>query len=153
MDFEKLIPIIFLIVWTIIAIAGKKKRRKSSAPDTDKRKKPTTTHSPLGKFQNTLESLFTELAQPPEEELPETLKPKETLISKLTEKEKSISEDAGTEISITNIKPPPITKPAIKSAYSIRKKRTTKKEPSVEKLREAVIWSEILAKPIALRDE
>ena len=143
----KLIPIIFLVLWTIITItAKKKKKQQASQPDTDKTPKPAQKKQFLGNLQNTLENMFAELNQPPEEEFPETLKP-----LKSPKEEKQILKEADSETTTQKYKPVTTKLPKTKSAYSTQREKASVMS-SVRKLRDAVIWSEILAKPVSMRD-
>ena len=147
-SFEKLLPIIFLIIWTIIVMLGKKKKKQ--APSTDKEKRPAPA-TPFDKLQNTFKDLFAELEKPVEEEIPETLEPEETKIPKT--KKTKIEIDKEMKLSDLDIKPSPPPLPEIKPSYPTYARSVAKTAIPVKKLREAVIWSEILGKPVSIRDE
>ncbi len=151
-SFEKLIPIIFLIIWTVIAVLGKKKKKQ--ARSTDKVIKPAPA-TPFDKLQNTFKDLFAELKQPVAEELPETLKPQKIKIPETgkTRTQKDTERAIENEISDKDIKPPPSKPPEGKSSYQTHTIKAARTAVPVSKLQEAVIWSEILAKPVSMRDE
>ena len=144
-SFEKLIPIIFLIIWTIVAVLGKKKKQKAPTPDKEKQPAPAT---PFDKLQNTFKDLFAELEQPVAEELPETLKPQKTKIPETKKTRIEKSKEMEIEISDKDIKPL-----EVKSSYQTHIRKPIRTAVPIKKLREAVIWSEILAKPVSMRDE
>lgn len=146
--FTKLIPIIFLIIWTIIAIKGKKKKKQ--APSTDKEIKPPTA-TPFDKLQNTFKDLFAELEQPVEEELPKTLEPENIKIPET--KKTRIEKDMKIKMSDTDFKPSAPKPQETKPSYQTYTGTVVKSAIPVKKLREAVIWSEILGKPVSIRDE
>lgn len=147
---ERLIPLLFLIIWVIATVARKKKQQP--APATDKEKKPAPA-TPFDKLQNTLKDLFAELEQPVAEELPETLKPKKTKIPETTKTRIEKGKDIEIEISDKDIKPLSPKPQEIKSSYQTHFRERAKTAVPIKKLREAVIWSEILAKPVSMRDE
>ena len=140
-SFEKIIPIIFLIIWTFIAIAAKKKKKQQqSRPDTSKKPKPR--NPLLGNLHSTLDTFFTEL-QPKNEELFEEAGTSDNTIDEID-----------TEATIPEIKIEP---------YKPVEKRKSPSDPyihtfsaqstdSTARLREAVIWSEILGKPVSMRE-
>ena len=148
-SFEKFIPIIFLIIWILIAVLGKKKKKQAPPPDKEKRPSPAT---PFDKLQSTFKDLFAELEQPGvEEELPEILEPKKV---KIPERKKTkIEKDIEIKLQDTDIKPSPPTPPEIKPSYPTYARSVAKTAIPVKKLQEAVIWSEILGKPVSMRDE
>lgn len=149
-SFTKLIPIIFLIIWTIIAIKGKKKKKR--APSTDKEKKLPPPATPFDKLQNTFKDLFAELEQPAvETELPEIPELQKT---KIPETRKTrIEKDMEIKLSDTDIKPSVPKPQETKPSYQTYTGNVVKTTVPVKKLREAVIWSEILGKPVSIRDE
>ena len=156
-SFQKLMPILFLILWMTIAILGKKKKKQ--APSSNKEKK-TTPANPFGKLQNTFKDLLAELEQPAvETELPKTPELPKTIIPEVRktkiekEMEKRLKKEMEIKLSDTDIKPS-IPKPQkIKPSYQSYTKTDVKTAIPVKKLREAVIWSEILGKPVSIRDE
>ena len=147
-SFEKLIPIIFLIIWIIVAVLGKKKKQKAPTPDKEKQPAPAT---PFDKLQNTFKDLFAELEQPVAEELPETLKPQKAVIPEV--RKTRMEKEMEIEISDKDIKPLPPKPPEVKPSYQPHTRKTARTAVPVSKLQEAVIWSEILAKPVSMRDE
>ncbi len=139
-SFEKLIPIIFLVIWTIIAMAAKKKKKQQQTP-SDTSKKPKPRNPFLGNLQSTLGTFFSEM-QPQNEVL----------------------EQAGTFDNVLDEIDPEATIPEIKIEPS--KPVEKEKDPynpythslsaqitdTTARLRKAVIWSEILGKPVSMRD-
>ena len=147
-SFTKLIPIIFLIIWTIIAIKGKKKKKQVPSTDKEKKLPPAT---PFDKLQNTFKDLFAELEKPVEEKPLETLKPEKTRIPET--KKTRIEKDIEIKLSDTDIKPSAPKPQETKPSYQTYTGTVVKTTAPVKKLREAVIWSEILGKPVSIRDE
>ena len=139
-SFEKLIPIIFLIVWTIIAVAAKKKKKQQqSRPDTLKKPKPQ--NMLFGKLQSTLDTFFSEM-QPHNEVLEQA----DTFDNTIDE--------IDTEVTIPEIKIEP-SKPVEKRKSPSDPYTHTLSAQSTDataRLREAVVWSEILGKPVSMRD-
>ena len=147
-SFTKLIPIIFLIIWTIIAIKGKKKKKQ--APSTDKEKKPSPA-TPFDKLQNTFKDLFAELEQPVEEKVLKIPEPQKIKIPET--KKTRIEKDMEIKMSDIDIKPSTPKPQETKPSYQTYTGTVVKTTVPVKKLREAVIWSEILGKPVSIRDE
>jgi hypothetical protein len=150
-SFEKIVPLIFFIIWAIVAVLGKKKKQKAPPPDKEKQPAPAT---PFNKLQNTFKDLFVELEQPVAEELPETLKPKKAKIPEVrkTRMEKERDREIEIEVSDKEIKPLPPEPAKVKPSYQTHTRKTVRTAVPVSKLREAIIWSEILAKPVSMRD-
>jgi len=142
-SFEKLIPILFLIIWSIVALMGKKKKQKKPLPEPNK--KPAKVNSFLGDIKDTVENFLNELEQPSENVIPDKLNLK-------GKKDKSVSEPVDIELKIPDKTVKTLSQIPEESAYTIHKKSSSIECFSVKKLREAVIWSEILARPISLRD-
>ena len=140
-SFEKIIPIIFLVIWTIIAIAAKKKKKQQqSRPDSSKKPKPRNPF--LGNIQSTLDTFFSEMQPQNEEELEQAGTFDNTI------------DEIDTEATIPEIKIEP-SKPVEKEkgpynpyTHSL----STQITDTTAHLREAVIWSEILGKPVSMRD-
>lgn len=139
-SFEKIIPIIFLVIWTIIAIAAKKKKKQQqSRPDTSKKPKPR--NPLLGNLQSTLDTFFSEM------------QPQNEVLEQAGTFDNEIDE-IDTEVTIPEIKiepPKPVEKRKSPSdpyihTFSAQSINTT------ARLREAIIWSEILGKPVSMRD-
>ncbi len=153
-SFDQIVPIIFLVIWTFIAILGKKKKKKQApGPANGKSLKPARQSPFLGNLQSTLENVFAQLEKPPQEVLPEKPKSPEPSNSEVPfeddySREKTDSEVA-TPVDMTFVK----NTPKENVSYSTKKRKSTAANLSIEKLKNAVIWSEILAKPVALRDE
>ena len=141
-SFEKLIPVIFLIIWSIIAVAAKKKKKEQqSRPDTPKKRKPR--NPLLGNLQNTLDTFFTELQPQTVEQSEETDTFKDTI------------DEIDTEVTIPEIKKEPSKPFETKKAPSQLQMHSLLRQgsDSTARLREAVIWSEILGKPVSMREE
>jgi hypothetical protein len=153
-SFEKLLPILFLIIWTIIAVSAKK-RKKQQRPAPNAEKKSKRQGPLLGKLQSSLDSFFTQLAQGYNEELPASLKasPETGGSRKIREIEETI-EGAETEITLPErrIKPPKPVKPGRISIQPSLRLLSAQSSDSISRLRAAVIWSEILGKPVGMRD-
>lgn len=149
-SFEKLMPILFLIIWSLIAIMSKKKRRRAPASNKEKKTVPAT---PFDKLQNTLKDMFEELKQPVVDKLPETLKPEKTKIPETRKTRIEKEKEKGIEISDKTIRPLSPTTLEIKPSYEMYTRKRIKTSVPRKKLQEAVIWSEILAKPVSMRDE
>lgn len=147
-SFTKLIPIIFLIIWTIIAIKGKKKKKQ--APSTDKEIKPPTA-TPFDKLQNTFKDLFAELEQPVEEKVLKIPEPQKIKIPEI--KKTRLEKDMRIKLSDTDFKPSAPKPQETKPSYQTYTGTVVETTAPVKKLREAVIWSEILGKPVSIRDE
>lgn len=156
MDFLQFIFIIGLIIWIFSSVKAQKKKR-TETPSADQDNQPTPKPTPpaipsLAAFKKSLESFvegvdlvarektyLEERAEEPVQPQEPTELPKEALIP-----------DEEEIVKYPVRKDMVYTRPAPEKA---RRKKSFTGKASVERLQEAVIWSEILAKPISLRDD
>ncbi len=151
MDIEKLIPIVIFIIWVIFA--GKKRKKpakKQPGPLKEKQKRPS---NPLfGKFQNTIENFLEQLEQTKGKELPQKHRSsheedaKYSSSEQLNDYEETVKTDTTVNADEKTSKVPLQTTPG----YSSQNKKSREK---INNLKKAVIWSEILAKPVGLREK
>lgn len=153
MDFlDKLFPIIVLIIWTLISIKNKQKKGKPKEKP-EKNKKPNSVIPLFENLQNSLENLLeanqlSDPLKPQIEDIDEIdIEPKETEIppessDDIQDKNKIIESDKKEKV----IKIP-------KKTHSRSRNISVNGNISVHKLREAIVWSEILAKPVSMRNE
>ncbi len=150
MDFEKVLPIIVFIVWAIIANAAKKKKgqRQSSVQDKNK---PKQRGFSLRDLQSGVEKVLKELEQP--------VRTKKAAVSKKVAKRKEQAKKRQTSIEQRQSELPvesakiDISKLDTHSHDSSKEKTmvTKSRTERFEGLKKAVVWSEILAKPLSLR--
>ncbi len=138
-SFEKLIPLIFIVIWTIIAAASKKKQMQKP-PDREKTE-PRDTF--FGKLQSSIDSFVSEMQQQNVEGFKEE--------SKYTTASEEIDMEVTPEITMEPSKPVEREEKASRP-YGATDKVSVQTDISKLRLREAVIWSEILGKPISIRD-
>jgi hypothetical protein len=182
MDFEKILPIILLIVWSIAASqAQKKKKRKRSEESGDQgpkrpartterpaRQQPQRPAAPRPKpvFQDirqTLQNVFDELGEAVRQDLPSPAERKrpgrrQTKAERASGKTRIEKEEKRS--SAEKRRPEEVE---LESMTAIPKElKPVDLEPRVEvgdfelrspgELRRAVVWSEIIGKPVSLRD-
>jgi hypothetical protein len=157
MDFiDKLLPVIIMLIWFAITFSSNKRKKKGKPqkPSLNEKK-----HSHTPSFFNNLQKGFEDLLQENQLSVPFPVKTTNIKPVKVTPTEKE-------KISRSRPEKTP-EKKSVKATGDIYE-RTTKSEKiyypkkrnrsingtvSVKKLREAIIWSEILAKPLSLRDD
>jgi len=153
MDFDslpKLIPLFFLILWWILTTIGKKNKKPERAEKQKKESKSFFKGPLTGKLQDSLNKLFEELELKKGEELPASLKP----VAKKTEAPAKSDAKKAAAPKAAPLQPiPPEEKSPKKKGLSIRENAHTKSIIPQSKLQKAVIWSEILARPVGLRDQ
>ena len=153
MDFDsfgKLIPLLFLILWSIMSAIGKKKKKKERAENQKKESKPFFRGPLVGKLQDSLNKIFEELEPKTDQEIPEPLT---SFIKKSKESAKSELKKTAAANDTPPESRPQEEKPSEKKVRPILEHASKKAAIPKSKLRVAVIWSEILAQPVGLRDE
>lgn len=166
MDFiDKLLPIIVLIIWALLTFSNKKKKRGNAQKPPQSGKKTNPAFSFFENIQKSVENILTEnqVSIP----LPKTsfstntdVKPKAVAITSI--EAKTIENNKSSQTVVSKKKAAqskrdsyePTMKPeSEREEYPNYKNISTKRALSVKRLREAIIWSEILARPISLRDD
>jgi hypothetical protein len=187
MDLEKLLPILFLVIWSIFASQARKKKKQQAQRQGRQPERPSRTtqrpprqepQRPSGSKPKTLfqdlrkklEEAFEELGEPvrqgqsstatrkqrterPQKERPAT---KATRIEK-TQKRRSTTkrtslQDYGPEVADLEA----ISRAPDKLAYGEQEATVDIEELGIHsprQLRRAVIWSEIIGKPVSLRNK
>ena len=133
---ESFIWIIFVIIWvvsTIVKIIAK----KSKNTPADKKGSPSKGNPVFGKLQNTINTFLAKLEQP-----------SGATINRKIEQQ-SVETPQSEVIDLPEIKIQPVEKI---HAYSITKSGP-KRTYSSKRLKEAIVWSEILGKPVSMRDQ
>ncbi len=154
MDFDKIIPFIFFIIYILSIVLKKRPQSKKSSSQTSK--------------PSILKTLFSDIAKQLQEEgqtrSPQALSQpsdgkniKQKSVSSELLLDKNSSLDVKKQKSQKTAKQVAVQKPIRKK--NIQKnternplKKSTHKNLSAHNLREAVVWSEILAPPVGLRD-
>jgi hypothetical protein len=154
-SFEVVVGIIVFISWIFSSVFGNKRKKKTTPRPTKNNGAPSPQHeSRPGLLEEIKRSIRTVM-----EEVQETQQP-DVLTSEMTSEESFYDNDRSLENvlpevvkvdekipSIVNLKSkPPEISMQIHKAAGI-------KTISCERLREMVIWSEILAPPVAFRDK
>jgi hypothetical protein len=180
-NLEKLIPILFIIFWVIISLQGKKKKRRLPPPvpggdrparrddDSAKKRREQQRNEPapglelLQNLRKSFENLSRELAAgeegpsrtPADAKLAQSRERREKLRKAKMLKAQRASQQE--EVALKDIMSPAVSKPgplpAARSRSASRTARKGVRKYSVRKLRDAVVWSEILAPPVSMRDE
>ncbi|MGD9200833.1 MAG: hypothetical protein PVI26_04650 [Chitinispirillia bacterium] len=158
MDFiiDMLVPFIFLIIWALFTFGGNKKKVKFQKP-YKKEKKNNQVSSFFDNIQKSVEEIIkeNELSVPFQAKTSAINNTKEKTIKKgkisqpveVSEK-KSVQSADNISSDIYKLK-----MKTEKGQYQKLQPAFVKRDFSVKKLQEAIIWSEILAKPLSLRDE
>ena len=151
---EKLLPIIVMLIWVLLTFSvNKKKKKVKSQKPSQKEKKTSNTPSFFDNLQKSVENILMEnqrsvpfplkTADIKRAEVNPIKKEKASQSDKVS-KEKSVqSLDDSSELEMKPGKERPMKIWRISNRDII----------SVRKLREAIIWSEILAKPLSLRND
>lgn len=157
-NFDKILPLIFIVIWGLsFFFKANKGNEKTNSLNKDNRETKKISQPPLlNKLQNGLGSFFEELEQVQENigKAQKSTSPLPTYKTLHKADPNDIDASAETEVLyIRDKKSDIIIKPD--TAYSEKKrvKQHCFEGLSIKKLREAVVWSEILAKPIGLRNE
>jgi ElaB/YqjD/DUF883 family membrane-anchored ribosome-binding protein len=169
-DFEALLPLILLIIWAILSARLKGKGRQDSGPEpvspsddsggpVPERKSPPKGKSLFENLRETLDSVMQEMSQQADERGPQAKQESKKSLKSAEEKrsermaraerrrqEKGMDKD---EFEFLHHPSEPL-KPSAPAAAKPRKETITL--PDRDELRKAVIWSEILGKPVALRE-
>lgn len=140
MDLDNIIPLFFLAFWVFAAIFGKKAKQKSAGRES---KSPKSGF--MDKIQTAVETISKEMqdgSSIDDFKLPyektETIDDIEFAVENINEKRLDDTRTGVVEKSI----------PEVVLPDKVERKTTYSKE----KLREAFIWSEIIAPPLSLRD-
>ncbi|MBD3314550.1 MAG: hypothetical protein GF344_02075 [Chitinivibrionales bacterium] len=179
MDFEKILPILFLILWTIFASLGRRKSKKSPQSSEDaagpnrtnerpQRRNPRrpTAPKPQPIFQDirqTIENMFDELGEAVQKDIPP--KSKEMRTSKHSQKVRKVTgstriEKAEGRSAAERHEPEELDLESMQPAPEKLRPVSLEPQASLEsfqlrsraELRRAVVWSEIIDKPVSLRD-
>ncbi len=177
MDFDSIITVIFLIIFFLLPSILKQvqaRKKKTVAPKTTPKKKKTKL-SVFGRIGDQIREFVQELERQAQQQEKAAKKP-DTLWDELEEDQElhpgleMTGEDVDADMDTGEFPSPASQKevPPEKTACPAEKIRYRREEPCAEKpmrhlrnrycfksdpLQNAVIWSEILSKPIALRDE
>ena len=154
---DKLLPLLFLFIWVIVGLGAKGKKKAKSVPPSSTRKpaadqapKPQPRSGGMGELKKTLQRVFEEIqaaTAQPEIELP--MEP-EVVESARIKTPKKLSETANKGESEVSLE-----------TTSRRKLQPTSSPPTIRKyrqkiplatVREGIIWSEILAPPVGMRE-
>ncbi len=152
MDFDKILPIIIFIIWFIVVIS-KQIGKKQKSPSPKKQKSPTSPF--FKKLQSTIENIIEEYEKPKNNlsgvATSSKVKGTKTQSQNRSEKEKNtIHEEIKEEIHSS--KPPILPKVPNYYKRGPHKQALQKGKKRTSTLQKAVIWSEILSKPISLRE-
>ena len=163
MDFDSIIMFLFIMAFFVLPSILKQiqARKKKAAKPKETKKKPSI----FGRIGEQIQQFIQELENQAKQQKKET-RDQETIWETLAEEEdaspvfESAGEDAGfSEFEPKEVEPPAKKRirsrryeqePCIKEPlYPLREKYCFKSNP----LQNAIIWSEILSKPLALRDK
>ncbi|NLP02322.1 MAG: hypothetical protein GX089_07500 [Fibrobacter sp.] len=148
--FETLLPVIFFVIWIIISIAAstKKKRPPAKSGPSPSYQKPSSSEKQVesepratDQLKKTLEAIFQEMGVLPPPEIPspehveEKTKPEKPVEKQVQERVERVERKRPSRAP--EMEEEPVTGPAV----------------SYNELRNAIIWSEILAAPVSMRDE
>jgi hypothetical protein len=154
MEFDKIIPIVIFIIWAIVAVKKRKKpQKKQPAPLKEKPKQPA--NQLFGKFQSTIENFLEQLEQQKSVATPKTIPPSSEEDPEYAYQEQPDSQEEMVETvtSINEYEKVPESSLQTSPEHKTQKKHSKKTKKRIEQLKKAVIWSEILAKPVGLREE
>lgn len=150
-DFGKLIPLIIFVLWAIFAGKRRKKpAKRQPGPSKEKPKRPT--NPLLGKLQNSLENFFEQMEQAKIETSPQKPQspPDSTSEPDSDELYDEYEETADSTATEDTTRGDSKILLRTQSDPSRQKKLSRKR---VEQLKKAIIWSEILAKPVGLKED
>ncbi|HON10067.1 MAG TPA: hypothetical protein PLE24_04310 [Chitinispirillaceae bacterium] len=151
--FETLLPVIFFVIWIIISIAAstKKKRPPVKSGPGPSYQRPGTPEKPVeseprpvDQLKKTLETIFQEMGGlpppdiPPPEYVEEKARPEKPVKKQVQERVERVER-------VERIRP--------SRAPEMEEEPDSSPIVSYNELRNAIIWSEILAAPISMRDE
>ena len=151
---EKLLPIIVMLLWVLLTFSvNKKKKKVKSQKPSQKKKKTSNTPSFFDNLQKSVEDILMENQR----SVPFPLKTadiKTAEVNPVKKEKASRFENVRKEKSVPSIDDSSKLemKPGEERPMKIQK-ISNRDNISVRKLREAIIWSEILAKPLSLRND
>lgn len=143
-NLDKFAPLIFLVIWALIAGLGRKKKASSASGSSGSEPKPNRPAPPpvFGNVRETIDNLISELGGP----VQPAARPKPVAMQEPSAESRQETKPAELEKWETKAR-----------THTPTQEQTGQQPPAVPnkvaRLRRAVIWSEILGPPVSLRQE
>lgn len=141
MDIDNIIPLLFLAFWVFAALFGNKNKKKKSVVPSQKSR---SSGGLMDRVQQTVEEMATKLEASTNDFDPYFVDEENEAIDNDVELPFTISSEEVEE----EVKDKPVFSAVTEEMPAFRKKR----EFTKDHLREAIVWSEIMATPVGLRE-